>query len=148
MSVFRDLFFNYLLVSALISWFLAQLIKYIIVFATTGKSVPERLVGSGGMPSSHTALVCGLTVAAARAEGTGSPVFAVCFIVACVVIYDAMNVRYQAGEQAKVINKIIHAEDGHEDFCLKEQLGHTPLEVLGGAMLGIVVPMIISIIIY
>lgn len=151
--VFTDLFFNYILMSAVISWFLAQLLKFIITYVTTGKSVPERLVGSGGMPSSHTALVCSATIAAAKSEGTASPIFAVCFILACIVMYDAMNVRRQAGEHAKVINRMINEkeigkESGYEDVTLKEKLGHTPLEVLGGALLGIVVAMIIGIIIY
>lgn len=152
-KAFTDLFFNYILMSAVISWFLAQLLKFIITFVTTGKSVPERLVGSGGMPSSHTALVCSATIAAAKSEGTASPIFAVCFILACVVMYDAMNVRRQAGEHAKIINRMInekeiHKESGYEDIELKEKLGHTPLEVLGGALLGIVVAMIIGIIVY
>ena len=152
-KVFTDLFFNYILMSAVISWFLAQVLKFIITYVTTGKSVPERLVGSGGMPSSHTALVCSATIAAAKSEGTASPIFAVCFILACIVMYDAMNVRRQAGEHAKVINRMINEkeigkESGYEDVTLKEKLGHTPLEVLGGALLGIVVAMIIGIIIY
>ena len=152
-KVFTDLFFNYILMSAVVSWFLAQLLKFIITFIVTGKSVPERLVGSGGMPSSHTALVCSATIAAAKCEGTSSPIFAVCFILACVVMYDAMNVRRQAGEHAKVINRIINdkesgRESGYEDINLKEKLGHTPLEVLGGALLGITVAMIIGVIVY
>ena len=152
-KVFTDLFFNYILMSAVISWFLAQLLKFIITYVTTGKSVPERLVGSGGMPCSHTAFVCSATIAAAKSEGTASPIFAVCFILACIVMYDAMNVRRQAGEHAKVINRMINEkeigkESGYEDVTLKEKLGHTPLEVLGGALLGIVVAMIIGIIIY
>ena len=152
-KVFTDLFFNYILMSAVISWFLAQLLKFIITYVTTGKSVPERLVGSGGMPSSHTAFVCSATIAAAKSEGTASPIFAVCFILACIVMYDAMNVRRKAGEHAKVINRMINEkeigkESGYEDVTLKEKLGHTPLEVLGGALLGIVVAMIIGIIIY
>lgn len=151
MNAFKDLFFNYILVSAVVSWFLAQLLKFVLTFITTGEAVFERFVGSGGMPSSHTALVCGATIAAARLEGTGSSVFAVCFIVACVVIYDAMNVRRQAGEHAKVLNQMIHTDDEFEeldDIELKEKLGHTPLEVLGGALLGITVPLIIGMLVY
>ena len=152
-KAFTDLFFNYILVSAVISWFLAQMLKFIITYVTTGKSVPERLVGSGGMPSSHTALVCSATIAAAKSEGTASPIFAVCFILACVVMYDAMNVRRQAGEHAKVINRMINEkesgkEGGFDDVTLKEKLGHTPLEVLGGALLGIIVAMLIGVIVY
>ncbi len=151
MKNFIDLFFNYILVSALTSWFFAQLIKFILALISTGKAMPERLVGSGGMPSSHTALVCGATIAAAKLEGTSSPIFAICFILACIVIYDAMNVRWEAGVHAKVINKMIKSDDDLtelEDVELKEKLGHTPLEVLGGALLGILVPMIIGVIVY
>ena len=108
------------------------------------------------MPSAHSALVCSLTVAIARTVGVSSPEFALAFLVACVVMYDAMGVRRSAGEQAKVLNKIIFtweksqdAPDEDEDDMfkkdLKESLGHTPLEVLGGALLGILVAMLVSL---
>ena len=151
-NMFKDLFFNYILISAVVSWFLAQLLKFIITLVTTGKAEPERFFGSGGMPSSHTALVCGATIAAAKLEGTGSSAFAICFIVSCIVMYDAMNVRRQAGEHAKVINKMIKSDEDFDEIHfegeLKEKLGHTPLEVLGGALLGIIVAMVIGIIVY
>ena len=151
MQYLKDLIYNYILVSAVTSWFLAQILKVIINFSKMGKKSLERFVGSGGMPSSHTALVCAATIAAARLEGTGSSIFAICFIVTCVVMYDALNVRRQAGEHAKVLNKLLrmHSEDTiGEDDELKELLGHTPLEVLGGALLGICVAMFYGILFF
>lgn len=149
MQYLKDLIYNYILVSAVTSWFLAQILKVIINFASTGTKSFERFVGSGGMPSSHTALVCSATVAAARLEGTGSPIFAICFIVTCVVMYDALNVRRQAGEHAKALNKLLRNEESvGEDEELKELLGHTPLEVLGGALLGICVSMLYGVLFF
>ncbi len=113
------------------------------------------------MPSSHTALVCSMTIAVSKLTGVNSPEFAIAFIIAAVVMYDAMGVRRAAGEQAKVLNKIVFQwgdvvkkdsqQDGEaqkqkteEELAkkeLKEFLGHTPLEVLGGALLGILIAM-------
>ena len=156
MDILRQMFGNYCLNVALISWLSAQLLKTIFTFIATKKLNLERMVGAGGMPSAHSALVCSLTVAIARTVGVSSPEFARAFLVACVVMYDAMGVRRSAGEQAKVLNKIIFtweksqdAPDEDEDDMfkkdLKESLGHTPLEVLGGALLGILVAMLVSL---
>ena len=156
MDILRQMFGNYCLNVALISWLSAQVLKTIFTFIATKKLKLERMVGAGGMPSAHSALVCSLTVAIARTVGVSSPEFALAFLVACVVMYDAMGVRRSAGEQAKVLNKIIFtweksqdAPDEDEDDMfkkdLKESLGHTPLEVLGGALLGILVAMLVSL---
>ena len=147
---------NYILYVPLLSWLAAQICKTIIDLILSGKLDLERMFGAGGMPSAHSALVCSLTVAIARTVGVSSPEFALAFLVACVVMYDAMGVRRSAGEQAKVLNKIIFtweksqdAPDEDEDDMfkkdLKESLGHTPLEVLGGALLGILVAMLVSL---
>ncbi len=156
MDILRQMFGNYCLNVALISWLSAQVLKTIFTFIATKKLNLERMVGAGGMPSAHSALVCSLTVAIARTVGVSSPEFALAFLVACVVMYDAMGVRRSAGEQAKVLNKIIFTweksqdtpdEDEDDMFKkdLKESLGHTPLEVLGGALLGILVAMLVSL---
>lgn len=156
MDIVRQMFGNYCLNVALISWLSAQVLKTIFTFISTKKLNLERMVGAGGMPSAHSALVCSLTVAIARTVGVSSPEFALAFLMACVVMYDAMGVRRSAGEQAKVLNKIIFTweksqdapdEDEDEMFKkdLKESLGHTPLEVLGGALLGILVAMLVSL---
>lgn len=124
---------------AIISWFVAQALKVIIVFATEGKFNFSRFVGSGGMPSSHAATVCGLTVGVLRACGASSPEFAIAAVFSLVVMYDAAGVRRAAGQQAAILNKMIeHWDDA--DFVgtkLKELLGHTPLQVFFGALLGI-----------
>ncbi|MDD2955230.1 MAG: divergent PAP2 family protein [Oscillospiraceae bacterium] len=149
---------NYYINVAVVTWFLAQLLKTVLTYVVQGKIVWERMVGAGGMPSSHSALVCSLTVAIARGMGFASPEFAIAFVVAGVVMYDAMGVRRAAGEQAKVLNKLVFGfrasieesestEDDETleklpDKSLKEFLGHTPLEVLGGALLGILVAMV------
>lgn len=144
MTEFLDLFSNYILLSALAAWFLAQVLK-VIFYSIKHRTINlERLVGSGGMPSSHTATVVALTVAVARLEGIDSTMFAIAFILACVVMYDATGIRRAAGEQAKVLNKLMfeHHEDEepmNAEKVLKELLGHTPLEVFGGAILGVIV---------
>ena len=147
MHTLRELFSNYVLMVPVLSWMTAQIIKFLVTFITTKEFVPERLFGAGGMPSSHSAMVTSLVIATGKVSGAGSVAFAVAVVLACIVIYDAMGVRRAAGEQAKAINKVMsrldiddEEEQGKE---LKEVLGHTPFEVLGGVLLGIVMPMAI-----
>ena len=155
MSDLLGLLSNYVLITALIGWASAQVLKTIINFMTTGKFDMERLVGAGGMPSCHSACVCALALAVSRKLGFASPEFAIAFIFAVVVMYDAMGVRRAAGEHARDLNKMIeedqkadidYFDDEDEDPKeLKEFLGHTPLEVLGGALLGIIIAMIVPV---
>ena len=133
---------NQLLMSAVTGWVVAQFLKTLIDFALNKNFNAERLVGSGGMPSSHSATVCGLTTAALLKYGTGSFEFAVSFVLSMIVMYDAIGVRREAGKQAKLRNSILsenplklNAEVLQEK--LKEYVGHTPLQVLAGAILGI-----------
>lgn len=149
-----DFEYNYTLTVAVISWFAAQTIKTILFFIVHKKFNAERLFGAGGMPSSHSALVCSATVAVSRLEGVGSPLFAVMFIISVVVMYDAMGVRRAAGQHAQAINKMnkflldeVSAEDDEKPEIkkLKEYLGHTPYEVLGGALLGILIALIVPV---
>lgn len=138
---------NYLLSVSLTGWLVAQVLKTIINFFLMGRFQAERLWGSGGMPSSHSATVCAMVVAAGRSAGTQSPIFAICAVVAVIVMYDAMGVRRETGEQAKILNQMItdwmDAESQWApilgDKKLKEMVGHTPFEVLGGAIVGIVI---------
>lgn len=153
MPVFPELFQNYILNVALIGWASAQLIKTVLYLIVNRKFNAERLVGAGGMPSSHSAAVCALFIAVARQTGVQSPEFAMAFILAAIVMYDAMGVRRAAGEHAKVLNKIVfhfnNDEDDEFDLDdekeLKEFLGHTPLQVVCGAMLGILVAILIPV---
>lgn len=132
-----------IIATTLSAWLSAQLLKVMTSYIKYRRLQWERLVGAGGMPSSHTALVVSLTTAIGLKEGVDSSVFAVSFVLAAVVMYDATGVRRAAGKQAKVINRLVHhmrVEHTLPEFNkLKELLGHTPLEVLAGAALGILV---------
>ena len=105
------------------------------------------------MPSAHSALVCSLFVAAAKSQGVNSPIFALSFILAAIVMYDAMGVRRETGEQAKVLNRMLTdwmSEEKNLELAetrkrLKEKVGHTPLEVLSGALLGILIAVIVPV---
>lgn len=135
-----DFFSSSILVTTAIAWFVAQVLKVIFVLIKSKKVDFSRFVGAGGMPSSHTAFVVSLAVAVGLAEGFASTLFAVSVVVALVVMYDAAGVRRAAGQQAKILNKLVD-EWGKEDFTetgkkLKELLGHTPVEVFAGAVLG------------
>ena len=145
-----DLIHNYVLNCAVLSWGIAQVMKTLLVLITTKKFCIERMVGSGGMPSAHSACVCSLAIGTCRSAGFASVEFAIAFVLASVVMYDAMNVRRQAGEHAKAINNIVDVideADGDEDLLdidqLKESLGHKPMEVLAGALLGILIALIL-----
>lgn len=147
----QKLFFNnYLLMLPLLSWAAAQLIKTGITLAVSGKFSAERLFGAGGWPSSHSSLVCSLFMGAARKFGLSSPYFAIAFVLATIVMYDAMGVRRETGEQAKVLNQIVQdlKEDGldfEQARKLKEMVGHTPFQVLSGALLGILISIVIPV---
>ncbi len=156
MQLQNILFGNYILTVAAISWIGAQIAKTIINYLLVGKFDPERLYGAGGMPSAHSAFVCSAFMATARSEGVSSPLFAIAFILAAVVMYDAMGVRHETGKQAKVLNKLLDdwlddEEDNDEDGSLaklkklKEKVGHTPLEVLSGALFGILIAILIPV---
>lgn len=147
----RICFGNYILSVALLSWLTAQVCKTLVNFALSGKFDAERLWGAGGMPSAHSALVCSMFLATAKMTGVNSPGFAFTFVLAAIVMYDAMGVRRETGEQAKVLNRMLYefsADDSHwaEDYKrLKEKVGHTPLEVLSGALLGILIAVLIPV---
>jgi len=145
METLNELLSNRVLISAILAWSAAQVLKAIITLFTTKKFSVERLFGAGGMPSAHSACVCALVVSTARAMGADSAVFALSVIFAVVVMYDAMGVRRAAGHHAKAIKEIRTQLDSDDKSQkkLKESLGHTPFEVLGGALLGILMAMII-----
>ncbi len=148
MTEFLKLFDNFILFSALIAWLIAQVIKTVIYSIKFKTFNFERLVGSGGMPSSHTATVISLATSVAMVEGMDSIFFAISVILACIVMYDATGVRRAAGEQAKVLNKLVfeHHDKNNPikaEKVLKEFLGHTPLEVFGGAIIGVLVPILL-----
>ncbi len=150
MSLHNFIFGNYILTVAMLSWFSAQVGKTIINYFIVGKWDLERMYGAGGMPSAHSAFVCAAFLATAKSEGVSSPLFALSFILASVVMYDAMGVRHETGKQAKILNKLLDdwLNDEEEEELpvvkkLKEKVGHTPLEVLSGALLGILIAVLI-----
>ncbi len=148
MQLIRDIFsINEILTVSLLGWFTAQVLKTIINFILLGKFQLERMWGDGGMPSAHSATVCAMTIAAARSEGVSSPIFAVAAVLAIITMHDAMGVRYETGEQAKVLNQMIEQwidiSEKNSPFLqnlhLKEMVGHTPLQVTAGVVVGVVV---------
>ena len=145
MEYIKDFFSNYVLMSAIVGWFIAQLIKVIIgFFDKDTRSSFKVLFSTGGMPSSHSSAVVALCFASGIYEGLASPVFAVTLVLAGVVMIDASGVRYETGKQAKILNKImkeLFKSTKPEDVNtkLKELVGHTPLQVFMGAILGAVV---------
>ncbi len=142
-------FTNYVLVCAFIGWFGAQFIKCATYIARHHSFNFAVLMSSGGMPSSHSATVSSLVVATARMSGTGSVEFALAFILAFIVMYDAAGVRRAAGEQAKVLNRIVRdisvGDTKYLDKNLKELIGHTPLQVIMGSLLGIAIPLLVPV---
>lgn len=151
---------NYLINLAILSWCSAQIIKVILTLIKDRKLQLERLVGAGGMPSAHSALVCSVAAGACNKFGFSSPIFALSITVALIVMYDAMGVRYAASKHAKAINDIVNIIKNDEEFLktdnkqylveilknkLDESLGHRPIEVICGAILGIVLALIIPI---
>lgn len=126
-------------------WLVAQILKTLIHTLFTKQFAAERLVGSGGMPSSHSATVCAFAAASCIKYGASSFEFGISLILALIVMYDAMGVRRETGIQAKLLNDIldIFAEMGRKELSpdekLKEFVGHTPLQVLAGALLGILI---------
>jgi acid phosphatase family membrane protein YuiD len=138
----RQVLYNPALVSGLLSWALAQVLKVGTSLAREHRLNWRLMFSAGGMPSSHSALVSGIAVAIAISEGIDSPLFALAVGVAGVVMYDAAGIRRAAGHQATVLNQIIdELFQGHpiSEERLKELLGHTPVQVASGAVLGILV---------
>jgi len=127
--------------AALLAWLAAQIIKTLIELVRIRKINLRLLIASGGMPSSHSAIMSAVAVSIGFAEGFGSPIFALAAVVALVVMYDASGVRRAAGNQAAAINLLLDNPENAKirlEKKLKEVLGHTPFEVLAGAALGIV----------
>lgn len=151
MKIWQDLISNQALVSGVIAWFIAQFLKAVIEIGYYKEYSVHRLWGSGGMPSSHSATVCGLTVACGLIYGLSSFEFAISFLFACVVMYDAMGVRRETGKQAKLLNLIMETDFFHieeiQDFDkkFKELVGHTPLQVWAGAILGIITAVTVNL---
>eukprot|EP01024_Parvocaulis_polyphysoides_P034548 TRINITY_DN3058_c0_g2_i1.p2 TRINITY_DN3058_c0_g2~~TRINITY_DN3058_c0_g2_i1.p2 ORF type:complete len:173 (+),score=7.18 TRINITY_DN3058_c0_g2_i1:188-706(+) len=129
----------------------AQVLKIFTHWYQEGEWDFKRILGSGGMPSSHTALVVGLTAALGYKEGTKSDIFGLALVFCLIVMYDACGIRLQAGKHASILNLIVSelppehpvAEQSKQPF--KDKLGHTPLQVLFGCILGLLVGYIFQV---
>ncbi len=142
MNFFEGLFNNAVFGSAFIAWFIAQVMKVILTFIFEGRLNIYRMIGSGGMPSSHSSFVMGMSTAVGITQGWDSPMYAVSLVLSLIVMYDASGVRRAVGKQAIILNNIIEDLYHHKPIAqdkLKELVGHTPVEVFAGAILGIVV---------
>ena len=149
MVFFQEVSQNYVLWVAVLSWFVAQTIKFVTSLGINGKLSLSLFVSSGGMPSSHTSFVVALATFLGIRDGFDSMMFALAAVLSAVVMYDATGVRQQAGKQAVVINMLIrHLDDPNISLerKLKELLGHTPLQVMAGALLGIAVATSVAIV--
>src|SRR5438876_3570629 len=141
------IFDNRTLLAAFLAWAIAQVTKTVYELIKQRKLVVSRLVSSGGMPSSHSALVTGLATATGRLVGVGSVEFAVTVVLASIVMYDAAGVRRAVSIQARILNQMIdEAFQGHPfaEKRLRELIGHTPVQVIVGGLLGILIGLLVT----
>ena len=142
MSVLLEILSNRIVQGGFLAWAIAQALKVILTLIISKKFDSTRMWGSGGMPSSHSSTTCALMMLIGFSEGFDSAVFALAFAFSAIVMYDAAGVRRSTGKNAAVLNRLIDDlyKDGsfHEEH-LKELVGHTPIQVLAGAVLGIII---------
>src|SRR5438105_4879326 len=139
---------NRILLASCLAWMAAQISKTIYELIRQRKFVVGPLVSSGGMPSSHSALVTGLATATGRLEGVGSTAFAISVVLAGIVMYDAAGVRRAVSIQARILNQMLdEVFAGHPiaEKRLRELIGHTPIQVFVGGLLGIVVGLLVTL---
>lgn len=139
---------NTILMNGLLAWACAQLLKALIYAAINKKFEVSRLFGDGGMPSGHSATVAAMSITSALLYGLSSFQFAVTAILALIVMHDAMGVRLEAGKQAKVLNEMIEffqsiGKEPLSEDKLKELIGHTPIQVLAGSVIGLIVALVV-----
>ena len=146
MESFDKLVNNKCIIVPLILWAVIQSFKVITDLVINKRFNVKRIIGAGGMPSSHSAVVCSLAALIGREYGLDSGIFAIALIMACVVMYDAAGIRRAAGKQARILNKILDTPGlttGEVQERLIEALGHTPVQVFVGAIVGTVVGFIV-----
>lgn len=139
MNFYND--YKFLLVPVC-TWALIQLFKFFMDFKQTKKFHIKRLMGAGGMPSSHSASIVCVTTMIGKKFGITDPYFAFCGLMAFIVMYDAAGVRRAVGKQAKLLNEILNDKKLSNDKKLQEMMGHTPLQVFVGFVIGLTVGLI------
>ena len=142
MSVLLEILNNRIIQGGFLAWAIAQGLKVLLTLIISRKFDSTRLWGSGGMPSSHSSTTCALMMMIGFSEGFDSAIFAMAFAFSAIVMYDAAGVRRSTGKNAAVLNRLIDrlANDGtFDEEHLKELVGHTPIQVLAGALLGILI---------
>lgn len=149
MDIILDILNNPLFASAALGWFIAQFLKMIIYFIVNKEFRFERFLGNGGMPSSHSATVCALATATGLYYGFSGFEFPMVAFFAIIVMNDAMGVRLETGKQAKILNDMLlmfkempQWKPSHAHEHLKEFVGHTPIQIFVGAVLGISIAII------
>lgn len=133
---------NWVLLMSVVSWAAAQVIKLVVELVCNRRLNLHRIMSSGGMPSSHSATVCACACATGLECGFSSATFGVACVMAFIVMYDAANVRRETGEQSKILNYMMENWVEKPDLFaqqLKELIGHTPLQVFVGALLGVAI---------
>ena len=143
-----SLFDNRILIASSLAWLVAQISKTIYELIRQRELRLSRLVSSGGMPSSHSALVTGLATATGRVMGVSSATFAITVVLASIVMYDAAGVRRAVSIQARILNQMIdEAFQGHPfaEKRLRELIGHTPIQVFVGGLLGIGIALLLTV---
>lgn len=144
----RALLENQVLIAAVVAWFVAQTIKLLVELVRTHRLDLRYMVSPGGMPSAHSALVTSLATAVARQEGMGSALFAASAVFASIVMYDAAGVRQSVSIQARILNRMLDelfTQRAFSERRLRELLGHTPLEVFAGFLLGLIVGVVVTV---
>lgn len=142
MQIINEIVHNKCIYVPFILWFLIQTFKVLTELVVNKKLDVKRIVGAGGMPSSHSAIVCSLATCVGKEYGFDSGIFAISMVMAFIVMYDAAGVRRAAGKQARILNKILETPGlttVEVQEKLVEVLGHTPIQVFVGALLGIAV---------
>ena len=140
MGVILEILGNRVIQAAALAWAVAQALKVMLTLAISRRFDKSRVLGSGGMPSSHSAMACAMLMTIGYREGFSSSIFALAFCFSGVVMYDAAGVRRSTGRNAAVINQLMDMLSGNgyvlDEKRLKELVGHTPIQVLAGALLG------------
>ena len=153
MNWLKDFITNPYVITSLSSWAIAQVLKAILHGVLSGEWTVERLFGDGGMPSGHSATVASMATFTGLIHGTGSFEFAVTTMLAIIVCHDAMGVRLETGKQAQILNEIMQTLDMFkgekwDEIKLKEFVGHSPVQVCAGVLVGILNAMFMYFVVF